>query len=238
MTNLDALAAANAKRWERARLTRDFTAVARLLVSPVAKGRYQSVAVKTGVPWVVIAVIHERECAQDWTRSLAQGDPWNRVSVHVPAGRGPFASWEAAAADALVDCAPYVARNADWSIGATLARLEQYNGLGYAARGVASPYLWSGTDQYRSGKYVRDGVYDPKVVDRQLGCAGLLKAMAALDRSATPANEKWSAAPTVAAPVSSPSEQPRSNSPSLKNPSKGSVGAFLATIAATLFKWR
>lgn len=29
-----------------------------------------------------------------------------------------------------------------------LAKLEQYNGLGYAARGRPSPYIWSGTDQY------------------------------------------------------------------------------------------
>ena len=61
--------------------------------------------------------------------------------------------------------------------------LEEYNGLGYASRGVPSPYVWSGTDQYRSGKYVRDGVYDPNAVDSQLGCAGLLMAMMALDRS-------------------------------------------------------
>ena len=83
----------------------------------------------------------------DW-QSLAQGDPWNRVSVHVPAGRGPFKSWEDAAVDALVNCSPYAARNKDWSIGGTLTMLEQYNGLGYAARGRPSPYVWSGTDQY------------------------------------------------------------------------------------------
>jgi len=45
--------------------------------------------------------------------------------VHVPAGRGPFASWEEAAIDALVDCAPHLARNKDWSIGGALTELEQ-----------------------------------------------------------------------------------------------------------------
>jgi len=176
MTDLNVLAAANAARWQNARLTRDSGAVARRLVSPSAKARYQSVYAKTGVHWAVIAVIHERECSQDWERSLAQGDPWNRTSVHVPAGRGPFVSWEAAAVDALLNCAPYAARNRDWSIGQALTKLEEYNGLGYAARGLPSPYLWSGTDQYKSGKYVRDGVYDPEAVDGQFGCAGLLKA--------------------------------------------------------------
>jgi lysozyme family protein len=62
-----------------------------------------------------------------------------------------------------------------------LTLLERYNGLGYAIRGVPSPYVWSGTDQYKSGKYIADHVYDPNAVDKQLGCAGLLLAMIALD---------------------------------------------------------
>ena len=127
----DVLKAANARRWANARLTRSFSSVAAHLVGAVAKGRYRAVEKRTGVPWYVIAVIHERESSQDWTGSLAQGDPWNRVSVHIPAGRGPFPSWEEAAVDALVNCAPYAARNKDWSIGGLLTLLEQYNGLGY-----------------------------------------------------------------------------------------------------------
>lgn len=183
MPNVEALKAANATRWAKAKITRSFAAVARRLVAPAAKARYQAVEARTGVPWYFIAVTHERECSQDWNGSLAQGDPWNRVSVHVPAGRGPFKSWEDCAYDALVNCGPHAARNKDWSIGGTLTLLEQYNGLGYASRGRPSPYIWSGTDQYVSGKYVRDGVYDPSVVDSQLGCAGLLLAMMALDPS-------------------------------------------------------
>ena len=137
MTDLNALIAANAKRWAGARLTRNFTPVAKSLVA--AKPRYQVVEATTGVPWFVIAVIHERESGQNWFASLAQGDPWNRISVHVPAGRGPFKSWEEAAIDALVDCAPYLARNRDWSIGATLtqARGVQRAGLCRARRSVA-----------------------------------------------------------------------------------------------------
>jgi lysozyme family protein len=183
MTDLAALKGANAERWAKARLTRNFTSVARTLVEPHAKARYQAVEKRTGIPWFVIAVIHERECSQDWKGSLAQGDPWDRVSTHVPAGRGPFKSWEDCAVDALVNCGPFAARNKDWSIGGLLTLLEQYNGLGYAARNAPSPYIWSGTDQYKSGKYVRDHVYDPSVIDVQLGCAGLLLAMAALDRT-------------------------------------------------------
>src|SRR6267142_47315 len=117
MVDLSKLQEANAARWTAAKLTRNFVSVARALVEPTAKYRYQSVSQKTGVPWFFIAVVHEREASQNWGLSLAQGDPWNKVSVHVPAGRGPFASWEDAAVDALVNCAPHAARNKDWSIG-------------------------------------------------------------------------------------------------------------------------
>jgi lysozyme family protein len=212
-------------------LTRNFSSVARQLTAHNAKARYQAVSAKTGVPWAVIAVIHQRECSQDWTGSLAQGDPWNRASVHVPAGRGPFRSWEEAAIDALVNCAPYAARNKDWSIGRTLAKLEQYNGLGYAARGRPSPYIWSGTDQYRSGKYVRDGVYDPNVVDSQPGCAGLLKAMMTLDPTITVTGGATS--PSVA---DKPKQAEESIAPSIANPSNGSVGAFIAKIFNAIFR--
>lgn len=127
MTNIVALKAANAQRWANAKTIRNFSNVAFHLVAPVAKQRYQAVEAKTDVPWEFIAVAHERESSQDWTASLAQGDPWNRFSVHVPAGRGPFKSWEDAAIDALVNCAPYAARSTDWSIGGTLTMLEDAN---------------------------------------------------------------------------------------------------------------
>ncbi|MBR1249409.1 hypothetical protein JQ609_21080 [Bradyrhizobium sp. AUGA SZCCT0169] len=236
MTDLTALKAANAKRWANARLTRagSFSTVAKRLSAPNAKARYQAVAAKTGVPWPFIAVAHERECSQDWSGSLAQGDPWNRVSVHVPAGRGPFKSWEDAAIDALVNCAPRAARNKDWSIGGTLTMLEQYNGLGYAARRRPSPYIWSGTDQYVSGKYVRDGVYDPSTVDRQLGCAGLLMAMMALD--STIAFPGTTFPPTKSVEKQVPVSIERSAGPSIAHPSQGSIGAFIANIFASVFK--
>jgi lysozyme family protein len=227
MTDLVTLKAANASRWTNARSLRagSFIAVAKHLIMPNAKGRYQTVSTKTGVPWAFIAVAHERESSQDWTASLAQGDPWNRVSVHVPAGRGPFKSWEEAAIDALVNCAPYAARNKDWSIGGTLTMLEQYNGLGYASRGMPSPYIWSGTDQYRSGKYVRDGVFDPNAIDQQLGCAGLLLAMMALDRTISFDGKMPPIVILPSTPNPSPPDIPK---PSISNPSKGSIGAAIA----------
>lgn len=171
----------NSKRWAACRVSAEkgptFQAVANRLTAPAAKARYQAVEKRTGVPWWFIAVAHEREASQNWNTQLGQGDPLNKKSIHVPKGRGPFASWEDGAVDALVNCAPYASKNKDWSPGGALAMLEKYNGLGYANKGIPSPYVWAGTNQYVSGKYVADGKFDPNAVDKQLGCAGLLKFM-------------------------------------------------------------
>lgn len=186
--NIDRLKQQNKERWEKAKLTVPFYGVAKRLVD--AKDRYKVVSDKTGVPWFIIAVIHERESSQRWDRSLAQGDPWDRVSTHVPKGRGPFSSWEEAAIDALVNCAPHAAKWGDWSSGGALTLLEEYNGLGYAYKGLPSPYIWSGTDQYQHGKYVADGIFDANAVDHQLGCAGLIMTMMELDTSIAFADKK------------------------------------------------
>ena len=73
--------------------------------------------------------------------------------------------------------------NKDWSPGGTLTLLEKYNGLAYANAGRPSPYVWSGTDQYTRGKVLVDHGPIAEVVDVQLGCAGLLLAMAEIDSS-------------------------------------------------------
>lgn len=187
MTNVVALQTLNAHRWlnmhiQAARMN-VFHAVASRLVAPTAKTRYQNVSAVTEVPWFAIAVQHERESSQNWNTQLAQGDPLDRKSVHVPEGEGPYATWEDGAIYALIHHYPWGIKPTDWTIGPMLTYLEGYNGPGYANRGLPSPYIWSGTDQYRSGKYVRDGVFDPNTVDVQLGCAGLLAMMAALDPS-------------------------------------------------------
>jgi lysozyme family protein len=184
-----AMIAANAGRWSRAHIHAEWQkvidATADRLTLPANKVRFQTVERNEGVKWFAVAIIKEREAGADpaFKLSIAQGDPWASPSRHVPAGRGPFVSWEGAAHDALVDCAPYAARWHDWSIGGLLTILEKYNGVGYAAKGLPSPYVWSATDQYVKGKYVRDGVFDPEFVDRQIGCAALLIAMQKRDPS-------------------------------------------------------
>lgn len=189
MVDIVKLKNANQRRWDRMTVSQNLIPVlddvAKLLIAATAKARYQSVSSTTKVPWFIIAVIHEREASQSWKANLAQGDPWNKISIHVPKGRGPFSSWEDAAIDALTNCAPHAAAWQDWTAGGALALLEEYNGLGYAARGVPSPYVWASTDQYVKGKFVADGHYDPNVIDRQMGCAALLARMKQMNPSIT-----------------------------------------------------
>ena len=157
--------------------------VAHRLVAPAAKQRYQAISATTQVPWFIIAVIHEREASQSFNANIAQGDRWDRKSVNVPAGRGPFASFEAAAVDALTNCAPFAVRWDNWTMGGALTLLEQYNGLGYARRDLPSPYNWASTNQYTKGKFVSDHHFDPEAIDHQLGCAALLIRMKLADPS-------------------------------------------------------
>lgn len=247
MVDLNALQQANAKRWAQAKPTRTALAssVAKRLVA--AKARYQAVDAKTGVPWFIIAVIHERESSQDWTTHLGQGDPLNKVTVHVPAGRGPFFgpdAWEQGAVDALKACPPYLARKSNWSApGGALTNLEAYNGVKYAGVDRPSPYVWSGTSIYDpptgpGGKVLVDhgpieDVYPSgprqgqRVVDVQIGCAAMLLAMMALDPTITLTGAKITPAPA------------KPSQPSITNPSPGSLGAFIASIfnaIAAIFK--
>src|SRR5256885_2336216 len=191
MTDLVALKQRNGERWAKAQLTRapEFNSPAHKAVAN--KATYLDVVRKAGmaeIAWVFVAVSHYRESSQDFTKNLGQGDPLEKVTTHVPKGRGPFLGPNAfvdAAVDALKNCAPYAAHLTDWSIAGMLTNLERYNGIGYASRGQPSPYLWSGTDQYIRGKFVADGVYDPSVVDKQLGCAGLIMRMMQIDPTIT-----------------------------------------------------
>ena len=177
----------NAERWAVARFTRSTDINAQAAKIEAHRERYEAVSKVTGVPWDVIGVIHYRESSGDFKGVLHNGQKiigTGKKTTIVPKGRGPFSTWEDAAIDALVVCPPYAAKNKDWSIGGTLDILEKYNGLGYKNKGLPSPYLWAGTDQYKTGKYVADGKYDPNHVDQQLGVAALLMRLRDMEKTA------------------------------------------------------
>jgi lysozyme family protein len=187
----DALTAAETRRWNEMVITpsRKPSLLAEAGRVHLHKATYAAVEARLRslnlyVPWWAIGVIHLREADLNFNDQLAQGDPLDRVSTHVPAGRGPFYGADAflrGCLDALIDCAPHAAHWTDWSPGGSAVLFELYNGLGYANRGVPSPYNWSGSDQYVRGKYVADDVYSATAVDVQPGCMPVLKLMIGMD---------------------------------------------------------
>jgi lysozyme family protein len=230
--------ASNAERWARALFTRSTQINAQAAKIAANRSRYEFVSKTTGVPWDVIGVIHFRESSNDFRGVLHNGQKiigTGKKTTLVPKGRGPFSTWEEAAIDALVNCHPHLARNKDWSISTTLDKLEAYNGLGYRNKGLPSPYLWAGTDQYVKGKYVADGKFDPNHVDKQLGVAPIL--MKLRDQVAKPTS-----APKPDHPAPKPAPTP---SQPLPEPAKGKSGfgwliaaiIILAAVAAAIF-WR
>lgn len=209
MVSIPELIQHNQLRWDhmvldQARIN-SFDTIAKEVCGPDAKARYQAVStrIKTlgyqPVPWWFVAVVSVREYGGPgpkgaaWDKQLAQGDPLSECSTHEPRGRGPFLnhpsdnalnnSWVRGCLDALIDCAPHAALWHDWSAGGTATIFEEYNGLGYAMRGVPSAYVWSGSDQYISGKYVADHMYSPNTRDVQEGCMPILRRMMVLDNT-------------------------------------------------------
>lgn len=181
-TSFESMRAGYRKLWDRMHVTRPLDAerIAKAILGDMAV--YQAVEKDTGVPWFWIACVHQRESARDFGGILHNGERiigTGRKTSKVPAGRGPFSSWNEAAIDAI----RYKALHAveDWSLERCLYEFERYNGFGYVARGVNSPYVWAGSSLQQRGKYVADGQFDANHWDTQLGCAAILKSIAALD---------------------------------------------------------
>lgn len=150
------------------------------------KDRYMPLEIATNVPWYFIGLVHMRESNCDFDTHLHNGDPLFerghfRRTIHEPVKRpiadpqnGVTYTFEESALDALHYEFGTVS---EWSIEQIAYFLEKYNGFGYRMRGIASPYLWAGSNQYVKGKFVEDGAahWRPEVVDKQLGAMVVLK---------------------------------------------------------------
>ena len=143
------------------------------------KERYISAQRLTGVPWDVIAACHYRESSLSFRGVLHNGEyiiGTGKKTKLVPAGRGPFGSWEASAVDAMMIESSKFPKV--WDTAGKLDFTERYNGLGYRKKGVPSPYVYAGTNKYSSGLYVADGKYNSAKVDLRLGTAAIIKGLA------------------------------------------------------------
>lgn len=167
--------------WDTMHIIRDGAELQRVS-DKIAKYKdvYLKVEKEIGVPWQMVGVIHEREAGEQdigrWLCVLHNGEKivgTGRKTRLVPARRGPFATWHEAAIDALK--LEGFDKIKAWPVERMLWALEPYNGYGYRNEGLRSPYLWASTNHQQRGKYVADGVWDPNVMDTQVGAAAELK---------------------------------------------------------------
>ena len=164
----------------------EVNAIANRLIA--LKPRYQQVAAATRVPWGIIAALHYREASNDFNGVLHNGERiigTGRLTRLVPPNRGPFSTWEESAIDALT-MPPHKLQEVDsWTIERACYEIERFNGFGYRNHHpeVKSPYLWSFSNNYSSGKYVADGQFSSSAVDKQCGTMPILKRMMELDAS-------------------------------------------------------
>ncbi len=162
--------------------TEETDETARKLLGLVAARHYDEACDAAGVPRAWAAASFEREASSNFRLSPAQGDPWNEVSRHVPRGVGPFASWAAAAIFAYRHESLDKVGVSNWSWERACFEAEAFNGFGYRARGVHSPYLWAGTNHYARGKFVADGRFDPNAHDGQLGVIPVMRRMVQINK--------------------------------------------------------
>jgi lysozyme family protein len=141
------------------------------------KERYEFIAhkfINPGLRWYHIGIFHDLECEQNFLKYLGNGQSLKHRTTIVPKGRGPFASFEAGAIDAIK--IQGIDNIQDWSIGGALYTIETFNGLGYEKyHNMNSPYLFAGTQHYTKGKYDKDGHFNPELVSSQIGAALLLR---------------------------------------------------------------
>jgi lysozyme family protein len=147
------------------------------------KPRYDIVEGKTKVRWYVIGVIHNLEASFNFSGHLHNGDDISRRTHTEPKGLPKnweppksASDWEESAVDALTH--DRFTGNTDWSLERTLYLLEGYNGWGpRQAHRMHTPYLWSYSESYTSGKYDYDGHWNATLTSDQCGAAVLMKAL-------------------------------------------------------------
>lgn len=164
--------------------TGQIDAAAKKILRPENIDVYSAAVEGTAIPPAFIGVLELRESNCDPSRALGQGDRWDRVSVNVPRGKGPFKS----RLDAMKFYIGYDHiddRSHPWSMEFACYKGELWNGLGPRAHGRPTGYLWAGTSIYDrpfgpGGKYIGDGVWSPTTYDTQLGIVPVLLRIAQL----------------------------------------------------------
>lgn len=169
-------------------------AVARLLRDADA---YAAVEKISGVPTAALMALAEREMDGNLSCYLGNGQPLRMRTTIVPRGRGPFTgpnAFVAGCMDALT--LDGLTRVPAWTLARFCYESEAWNGWGYRARGLPSPYVFGATTVQRPGKFVCDHVFDAHEMDPQIGTLALVLEIA---RQA-PGLQFWTAVAPAAAP--------------------------------------
>lgn len=135
---------------------------------------YEEACELSGYDFFFMVTAHYRECGNDLNRQLLNGQRWTQRTTLVPKGLGPFQSFQDSCKKAF-DLKPKMKNPRN--ISELLHALERHNGWGYRRRGIWSPYIWSYTTLYTTGYYTSDGNFSMKAVNRQSGCAAILKVL-------------------------------------------------------------
>ena len=145
----------------------------------VNKHIYDEIAFRCACAWWVPAILHYRESSRlECNVYLHNGQRLGQTTTIVPTGIF-FGE------DQFIEAAEHALRskklNGIQDVPTFLPKAEGFNGFGYRKRigdhGVVelSPYVWAATNHSdETGKYVRDGLYDPKAHEKQLGVAAIL----------------------------------------------------------------
>lgn len=133
----------------------------------------------------ILGAIHFKEASCNFAGVLHNGEKiigTGKKTRLVPAGRGPFVTWEEAAIDAIrMNPKRWAGLYTSRDIGKILYALERYNGTGYisgAGKSENSPYLWASSNigLDNKGKYVADGKFDPNATQlKTVGAAVIIK---------------------------------------------------------------
>lgn len=166
------------------------------------KADYEGVSQATGLPPILIAIIHFRESSMRFDRYLHNGQKLGQTTTAVPAGiLFQPGQWKEAAIHALGgnirdangkpslkafrSLRDRLGLNSNTTdMGKIMAFCEFYNGLGYRKKGRTSPYAVAGTNLDMGGMYVADGKFNPNKKDPRIGAGAIL--LAYNDRAGSP----------------------------------------------------
>ena len=162
----------NLKLWQQAKIRTVSLSAVNKATSLVLhfKDRYKAAEAKVSVPWFVIGAIHSLEADFNFNTILANGDPLNKPTTHVPRGLVAH-TWEEGVVISFAH--ERFTGLHDWTLTNILNRVEAYNGPGYKWRGLPSAYLWSCTTVYSHGKFLSDGEWSSSAVSTQVGAAAI-----------------------------------------------------------------